>query len=720
MAGMDRGQALFQKLKRGTASLAQRTGSGAARLGWRRSALLGVICLVLLAASALGLRIALLPGLEELEARAEDRLLFTDATGAPLLMEGIKPSDYASLERIPEHLRQAVIAVEDARFPDHGGLDYRAIGRAFWANLRAGEVVQGGSTLTQQLVKIRYLERDRTYARKLHEALLAREMEASWSKDEILERYLNSIYLGNGAHGVVAAARLHFGREVEDLTLAESAAIAAMIQAPSAVNPKADPEALRERAGYVLRRMEVEGMIEAGAANAARAALTTLSPRQTELAYGGWFTDWVAARAEGISDQFEGDSTLRTTLDPALQQRAERAVAEVLGDSTTEAAVVVLRSDGTVAAMVGGRDYRASQYNRATQALRQPGSTFKLFTYLAALEAGLTPNDVISDVPIEIDGYAPENIDGRHHGEVTLREAFARSYNAAAVRLADRIGVERVAEAARALGIEAELSETPSLALGASGVTLLDLTEAYAALASGRPGLEARGLSGISTGAEGTFYPFDWSDPAPSDYATRLMEQRGPMTEMLRAAVTQGTGSAAAEVPGAVGKTGTSQNFRDALFVGWAGELVAGVWVGMDDNAPMDGVTGGKAPAMIWARLMGGSAAAAPAPEAVAEAPEETPEAAPALTEAEQAPLPEREPAAARAALPRDLDPARLRTLLEAARDGDVQQVVEALRAQGASPRCNVRRCERAYRSFRASDCTFQPYGGGPRKLCTR
>jgi penicillin-binding protein 1A len=711
----------------------QSLGRSYGQLGLRKGIAVALLAILLVGVGVLALRIATLPDFEELEARADNRLLFTDATGDPLLIGGVRPSDHATIDRIPEYLKQAVIATEDARFRDHGGLDFRAIGRAFIANAQAGGIVQGGSTITQQLVKVRYLEREKTYARKLHEALLARQMEAAWTKDQILEEYLNTIYLGNGAHGVVSAARVHFNRPVEDLTLAESAAIAAMIQAPSVVNPTADPDALRARAGHVIGRMEAEGMIEPGAANAARVAVASLQPRRTEMAYGGWFADWIATRAGSVSGQFKGDSTVRTTLDPALQVRAEQAVAQVLDGTSMEAAVVVLRADGTLAAMVGGRDYATSQFNRAVQALRQPGSTFKTFTYLAALEAGLGPDDVISDAAIDIDGYVPDNFDGRYHGNVTLREAFAHSYNAAAVRLAQDLGVERVAEAARVMGIEAELSETPSLALGASGTSLLDLTEAYAALATGRPGLEARGLAGISTGEDATFYPFEWTDPAPSAYATRLMAQREPMVELLRAVVTEGTGKAVSAVPGAVGKTGTSQNFRDALFVGWAGDMIAGVWVGNDDNSPMDEVTGGGAPAQIWADVMTASATL-PADTQIARDEQTSAEAAlpeTALPQADTSPqttslpqIDEGEATGVRTVTtPRRMGAAELETLLEAAREGDVDALVRTIRSaprQGQATVCNVRRCERSYRSFRASDCTFQPYGGGPREICTR
>ncbi|RVT85156.1 PBP1A family penicillin-binding protein [Rhodobacteraceae bacterium CCMM004] len=615
--------------------------------------------------------ISTLPDLDEVRPGAEDRLYFQSADGAPLVARGSVPSDYATAERIPDVLRNAVIAIEDRRFYDHGGLDLRAVLRAAAVNARAGEIVQGGSTLTQQLVKITYLDPERSFRRKFQEAALTWQLERRLDKDEILTRYLNSVYLGAGATGMPAAARVYFDTDIADLTLAQAAALAAMIRAPSAVNPFADMPALRSRAELVLSAMQAQGMIDAAARTAALADLAVMRPRRPDAAYGSWFSDWVVAEADRLSNALRGVVTLRTTLDPETQRRAEEAVAAELAAAglEAEAALVALSPTGEVVAMVGGRDYAASQFNRATDAVRSPGSTFKTIVYLTGLSLGLAPSDRISDAPIEIDGYSPENFDGRNRGAVNLTEAFAQSLNAATVRLASEIGLEQIVESARALGIEAELSPTPALALGASGVPLLEMTEAYAAIATGVAPFEARAFSGL-VAEDGAFYRFDWPPPDPDATAAALMEARGPMAQMLAAAVAQGTGRAAALPGGAWGKTGTSQDNRDALFIGWNGELITGVWVGRDDNAPMDGVTGGGVPARIWQRFM---AAATDVPAAVADVPDATgtPAAAPAPT-----------PAA-------------------------------------AGPTCNIQVCERFYRSFRASDCTFQPYRG-PRKLCTR
>ena len=617
----------------------------------------GLFALVLMvgaAGSGAGLLwLTKLPDLDEMEAQASPFMQTQD--GAALVMAGGTTSEYVTYAELPETLTQAVISLEDVRFRDHGGLDLRSIGRAFVSNMRAGGIVEGGSTITQQLVKISYLTPERTYTRKIHEALLAREIEARYSKDEILERYLNRVYLGSGARGVGAASRVYFGKPVQDLSLAESALLAASIQIPSVVNPYGDTDRLRPRALQAIENMQWVGDISAEDADAARTEIETREFSRSAPAYGGWFADWVAAEAE---EHAEGRAaTVHTTLDPELQIQAEAAIAEVLGDRPMQAALVALRPDGSVAAMVGGRDYSESQFNRAVSAVRQPGSTFKTFVYLAALAEGVTPDRTITDQPINLDGYRPENYGGGFSGIVTMRQSFVRSLNAATVTLAHYIGFEKPAQAARALVIEAELMETPSLALGASGVTLLDLTEAYAAIAEGEGPVEAWGLTSMTL-PDGTEQDIAHPQPESTDEARRLLAHAPEMTRLLRDVVTSGTGRAVAGVPGAVGKTGTSQESRDALFVGWDDRYTVGVWVGNDDNSPMEGVTGGGLPAQIWAKFLTG---------------------APAIEEL------------------------------------SLNSISETI---GGT--CNVQACSQAYRSFRASDCTFQPYGNRPRQLCER
>ncbi len=603
-----------------------------------------------------------LPDLDDLKSGAENRLIFEDSQGNPLIAQGSVPLDYAEYERIPDDLQDAVLAIEDRRFFDHGGLDLKAIARAGWANMRAGGVVEGGSTITQQLVKITYLNPDRTFRRKLREAILTRQLERRLTKEEILTRYLNAVYLGSGATGMPAAAQVYFGVNISELSLAQSAALAAMIQAPSKVNPFSNLQQLRTRAGLVIDLMQTQDRIDKASANAARAELATMRPQRSSASYGSWFTDWVVREADDLATEFDGVVALRTSLNPEIQKAAESSVREILeqAQNPAEAALIAMTPSGQVVAMVGGRDYTQSQFNRATDALRSPGSTFKTFVYLTALSQGLSPNDRVVDAPMDIDGYRPNNFGDRYRGKVTLAEAFALSLNTATVRLAMAVGLDNVIETARTLGIDAELSETPALALGASGVTLLDMVEAYAGIAAGTIPVTGRGITGISSGDDKASFNFRWPEVPVTDESKRLMAARSDMIEMLALVVSDGTGQAAALPGGAVGKTGTSQDFRDALFIGWNNDLITGVWVGNDDNSPMDGVTGGQLPAQIWKRFM----AAATTPNA----------------------------------------------------SGSATNVMQSA---PAPPSCNVSACQRAYRSFRASDCTFQPYRGG-RKLCTR
>jgi 1A family penicillin-binding protein len=668
------------------------------RFGWKTAVGALLFSTVAIASAGAGAWIYTRPSLDQMEARTFTAPFLQDASGEPLVLGQNEATEYVPLDRMPEMLAEAVISLEDRRFFDHGGVDLWAIGRAMVSNYSAGSIVEGGSTITQQLIKISYLSSEKSYMRKAHEALLARQMEDRFTKEEILERYLNQVYFGSGAYGVQAAARTYFDKEVEELSLGEAAILAATIRAPSEVNPYRNSNAVRDRATLVINLMQRQGRIHRDVANTARIDIATMSFHRAPSLYGAWFADWVDGEAESIARRLDGPVTLRTTLDPAMQKRAEEVVNEVLDGTEMQGALVALRPDGSVAAMVGGRDYSQSQFNRATSAVRQPGSTFKTFVFLTALAEGLGPDDTVADKPIDLNGYAPENYDGRYRGSVTLREAFARSLNVPAVTLAMHVGLDEIIENARALGIEADLSATPSLALGASGMTLLDLTEAYAALATGEAPVTARGLAGIST--DGSNYQrFRWTKPPLSPRAAKLMEHRMEMAELLQGVVLNGTGKRVQEIPGAVGKTGTSQNFRDALFVGWNGEYIVGVWVGNDDNSPMDKVTGGSLPSDIWAKFLGEEAQPKPAqPEtaevAMADASGEAPQDGTVITDA---------PAVASANM------MSLRDLTAA-----------LTQAQEDRASCNVNACARAYRSFRASDCTFQPYGNRPRELCTR
>ena len=513
-----------------------------------------------------------------------------------------EPVGVASL---PPYLPQAIVAVEDRRYYEHFGVDLRGLARAMWRNLRAGGIVEGGSTITQQLAKNLFLSPERTIRRKVQEVLLALWLEQRFTKDQIFSIYLNRVYLGAGAYGVDAAARRYFGKPAREVTLYESALLAGLLKAPSRLNPLRNPDQADARAGLVLNAMTETGFISENEAREARAAGAS-----NHIAVEGWapyYADWVMAQLNGYLGGIGTDVQVSTTLDPQLQRIAEEELQAVLAESgsarvVSQAAVVILDKTGAVRAMVGGQDYRASQFNRATQALRQPGSAFKPFVYLAGIEDGfLTPDSKVVDAPIEIAGWRPRNYADRYYGEVTLRESFARSLNSVAVRLTDEVGSGKVVEVAERLGITEELANNGSIALGTSEVTLLDLTSAYAAFANDGFGVWPHGIREIR-GNRGQLLYQRQAVAEPQ----RLVDPEDvrAMVDLMHAVVVWGSGKGTAPGRWAAGKTGTSQDFRDAWFIGFSGDLIAGVWMGNDDNAPMEGVTGGSLPAQLWGRII--------------------------------------------------------------------------------------------------------------------
>ena len=529
-----------------------------------------------------------------LEPLDDPALLMLSADGHPIARRGAlkeAPVDVAKLNPLTP---AAFVSIEDRRFYRHWGVDPRGIGRAMVANMRGGGVRQGGSTITQQLAKTSFLSGDRTIKRKAQEVIIAFWLEAWLTKQEILSRYLSSVYFGDGVYGLRAAAHHYFNRDPERLTLSQSAMLAGMVQAPSRLAPTQHLAAAQKRSRLVLAAMADTGAISASRARSAvmarPVALTSKVPT------GTYFADWAAPYAQKAFDSDFGEVKVRTTLDTTLQRIAIRAISNVrIGDA--QAALIAMRPDGRVVAMVGGRSYRDSPFNRVTQARRQPGSAFKLFVYLAALRSGWTPDSMIEDKPITIDGWTPVNSDGVYRGDITLREAFARSSNAATVRLSQQVGRANVIRAARDLGITTPLPDKPSLALGTAGVSLLELTSAYAAVASGRYPVVARGL------------PEEQPPEGLSAFfrsAGRLDEERDrtPMLDLLYAAANNGTGRRAALAVPTFGKTGTTQENRDALFIGFAGNLVVGVWVGRDDNKSLGKISGGTVPAEIWRSFM--------------------------------------------------------------------------------------------------------------------
>ncbi len=531
-------------------------------------------------------------------------ITFLDVHGRTIAAYGEVHGAAVTLDDVAPALPQAVLAVEDRRFHDHFGVDPIGIARAALRNLRAGRVVQGGSTITQQLAKNLFLTPERTLKRKVQELLLALWLERRFSKEQILALYLNRVYLGAGSYGVEAAARRYFGVSAASLTLYQAAMIAGLPKAPSRYNPLADPAAARRRAEVVLAAMVEAGFVDAAAADAARAQ----GPGPLRPPAGGahYFTVWLLDQLPSYGGRRDTDLVVRTTLDLAVQRAAEAALARALAGpgaaaGADEGAVVVLSPDGAVRAMVGGRSYARSQFNRAVQARRQPGSAFKPFVYVAALEAGLRPGDVVEDAPVSVGAWTPSNFDGRHRGPVTLREALAASLNTVAVRLSERLGRQRVIGVARRLGLTAPLPDHPSLALGTAEVSPLELAAAYAAFANGGAAAWAHGITGIDGGDGRALYRRRGSG-APAVLAPEVV---GAINAMLRGAVEHGTGRRAAlgERP-AAGKTGTTQDHRDAWFVGYTADYVAAVWLGNDRGKPMRGVTGGGLPATIWREVM--------------------------------------------------------------------------------------------------------------------
>ena len=527
-----------------------------------------------------------------LEPLDDPAMLLLSEEGIPIARRGAIKEAPVEIARLDPLTPAAFIAIEDRRFRSHWGIDPRAIGRAMAANFSAGGVRQGGSTLTQQLAKTSFLSSDRSYKRKAQEVIIAFWLEAWLTKDDILSRYLSSVYFGDGVYGLRAASNHYFDRAPERLTLAQSAMLAGMVQAPSRLAPTRNLAGAQKRSRLVLQEMADTGVITLSRAQSTRSARPVTQPRK--IPTGTYFADWVAPKARAAFDTNYGEVRVTTTLDADLQKLAVRAISNA-GIGGAQAALVAMRPDGRVVAMVGGKSYKQSPFNRATQARRQPGSAFKLFVYLAALRAGYSPDDMIDDKPITIDGWTPRNSDGVYRGRITLREAFARSSNAAAVRLSERVGRDNVIRAARDLGIGSPLSDSPSLALGSSSVSLIELTAAYAAIAGGRYPVRPHGLplaGGERDGGIASWLGRGGALDRRRDWA--------PMLDLLWAAANEGTGRRAALNAPTFGKTGTTQDHRDAIFVGFAGDLVIGVWVGRDDNRSLGNVSGGTAPAAIW------------------------------------------------------------------------------------------------------------------------
>ena len=528
-----------------------------------------------------------------------------DDKGRLIARRGLTQGTMVQLSELPSYVPNAFIAIEDRRFREHFGLDPIGMARAAVENITAGHVVQGGSTLTQQLAKNLFLEPKRTFDRKGQEALLALYLESRYTKDQILALYLNRVYFGAGVYGIEAAAERFFGKPASVLTIPEAAMLAGSVKAPARFNPLADPDASVARASTVLQAMQDAGFISEQQREDAQATRPRVV-RDTSTPDSGYFADWVIARIPGYVGDVTEPIVVETTFDLDTQIKAERAIElglarEGRGLHVSEAALVAMAPDGAVRAMVGGRNYADSPFNRATDALRQPGSAFKPFVYLTAFEHGRKPDDEMNDGPIDIHGWQPSDYEGHFEGMISLTRAFAKSSNSVAAQLTSEVGPGAVARTAHRLGIVSELDAVPALALGTSSVTPLELTSAYAPFANGGDGVIAYGIVSIRTKSHQVLYTRKGSGVG----SVMSAENDTQMTQLMVETVKTGTGKAARldERPSA-GKTGTTQDFHDAWFIGFTADLVCGVWIGNDNNAPMVRATGGGLPAHVFKSFM--------------------------------------------------------------------------------------------------------------------
>ncbi len=534
------------------------------------------------------------PSVVFVSAEGETFAAYGDIYGQPLDLKDMAPA-----------IAQAVLATEDRRFFGHFGVDVWGLARAAVTNLRAGHVVQGGSTITQQLAKNLFLKPDRTIKRKVQELLMALWLEQRFTKDQLLTLYLNRVYLGSGTFGVDAAAKRYFEVSARNVSLYQAAVIAGLLKAPSRYSPLNDPEASHKRTVEVLQNMVEAGYIDQATADyAALTGAAQMVRRPTPA--GRYFADWIMQHLDELGEVQGKDIVVRTTLDMGLQRKAEaelKALIDANGakSKVSQGAVVVLSPDGAVRALVGGKEYDDSQFNRATQGLRQPGSAFKPFVFLAAMEKGFTPDDVFEDAPIRLGNWSPGNYNGRFEGPVTLHRAFANSTNTIAVRLIEQVGPARVIAQAHKMGITSELRNDASLALGTSETSLLELTTAYAPFANGGEGVAAYGVESV-TDPDGKVL---WRrqgggfGPVMSDRALAHMHQ------MMQAVISEGTGKAGRLDRPVAGKSGTTQDYRDAWFIGYTADYVGGVWLGNDDQRnEMKKVTGGGLPAQLWKNVM--------------------------------------------------------------------------------------------------------------------
>ena len=545
-----------------------------------------------------------LPDIEQAVSRTrQPSTTITAENGNEVATYGQVYSAIVMPDYLPKHMVEAIIATEDRRFYQHFGFDVIAFSRAMVVNLIKGRYAQGGSTITQQVAKNLFLTPNKNIKRKIQELLLAFWLEYKFSKDQIMALYLNRVYLGAGTYGIEAAANKYFQKTSADLNLKESAILAGMLKAPTRYNPAANPDRAEERARVVLQNMVDEGYISEEERQQAL-KMKTGALISDKVEGGKYFADWVYGDVNAYIGERENDIYVYTTLNQHIQEAADKILTQTLkankNKNVTQGAIVVLDKTGAIKAMVGGVDYHKSQFNRAINALRQPGSSFKTFVYLCALENGYKPEDKIGDFPISIGDWQPENIDKKYHGEVTLAEALAKSYNLATINLAQSLSSSSIIKIAKKAGITTPIQNSPSLALGTSEVKVIDMAVAYSAIANGGFATWPYAIKEIYSRDGYQLYMRDATE------ANRIFDEEAveDMTKMLEAVVNKGTGRKARLPFFAAGKTGTSQDYRDAWFVGFTDKYIAAVWVGNDDNSPMKNVGGSSLPAEIWRKVM--------------------------------------------------------------------------------------------------------------------
>ncbi|MBP6581839.1 MAG: PBP1A family penicillin-binding protein [Sphingorhabdus sp.] len=559
------------------------------------AALLGVIVLGIFVAIARGE----IDSFEDLKASPNGQMIRVRAADGTVI-QSLGPSfgRWLSIDQLPSEMKDAMVAVEDRRYYIHPGVDPIGITRSLYVRAIDGRWTQGGSTITQQLARNIYLNSNKEFGRKIREVILALAMETKFSKDQILELYLNKVYFGGGAYGVDAASRKFFDHGAEDLSLAEAAIIAGLVKAPSHYSPTADAQAAIDRATVVVGVMQDAGMISAAEAAQVKPADVKMAKQQPQDSVR-YFTDWVLPQLDGLIDETEKPIDVWTTLDLRMQRAATAAIA-ANAPRGAQGALVSIDRDGAVKAMVGGTDYVTSNYNRAVTAVRQPGSAWKLFVYLAAFEAGFRPEDLVEDKPVEIEGWQPKNSNGNYAGEISLRTAFAYSKNTVAAQLGQEVGTSSIANMARRFGISTPINTQPSMVLGTSETRVIDMTQAFASVGSNGRSITPYGISKVTTIDGEILYT---AKPARS---MQLVEDwvAGAMTDLMQTAVATGTGRAANIGRPVAGKTGTTSSNKDGWFLGFSSGLTTGVWMGRDDARSIGGLEGGRAPAQAWAAYM--------------------------------------------------------------------------------------------------------------------